>query len=160
LNSTIQLLVIVNDQLKCPRMQKAFLRCTATEMRWRKHMVKRGSWVTAAIWRSMSFTRLIVCLPQTPDISMTNEMKSTPAIMSLYFHAFLSSDTDAVNPAYMLLECTWDWAYVSGQVVLHAGTDLSPTAPVLRYSVWSFPIVRALRKLCMQIGWQIGRKTA
>jgi hypothetical protein len=88
-------------------MQKAFLRCTATEMRWRKNVVAAcRSWVTDSCNLTMSFTRLRACRPQTPDVPMTKGMKSTPAIISLYFSAFLSSAADAADPAGMLLDCT------------------------------------------------------
>ena len=84
--------------------------------------------------RPTSLTRSSACSPQTPDVSMANGTKSTPAMMSAYFCDFLTSAAAAAEPAWMLLAWTYDAAYVLGQVASQArdrplfqGTCVTPS---------------------------------
>ena len=88
----------------------------------------------AAMRRPTSLTRPSACSPQTPDISMANGTKSTPATMSEYFCVFLTSAAAAAEPAWMLLAWTYDVAYVLEQVSSQArdqplfhGTCVTPS---------------------------------
>ena len=103
-----------------PRTQYAFPRCTATEMRWRRKAVERGSWVTAAIRRPISLMRSRACLPHTPDVSIATGTKSTLGMMSLYFWIFFISAVAAAEPASLLHAVTWLNANVSGHVASQA----------------------------------------
>ena len=117
-----------------PSTQEALPRCTATGIRWRRKAVDRSSCVIAAMRRPTSLTRSSACSPQTPDVSMANGTKSTPAMMSAYFCDFLTSAAAAAEPAWMLLAWTYDAAYVLGQVASQArdrplfqGTCVTPS---------------------------------
>ena len=103
-----------------PKMQQALPRCTATEMRWRRYIVERGSWVSWAMRRPMAVIRASACSPHTPVVSIATGVKSTLLIMSAYFWVLLASAVAAAEPACVLLDWTCDCANVSGQVASQA----------------------------------------
>jgi len=63
--------ISVTTESKCrnvPVTQKALPRWIATERRWRRNAVERGSWVTVASRWPISMTKWNACSPQVPDV--------------------------------------------------------------------------------------------
>ena len=105
---------------KVPKMHTAFPRWTATDNRWRRNVVERGSLLTSAIRPSDLRHQDSAYSPHTPDVSLTKGTKSTPAMMSAYLAFLFSSAADAADPASVMLARTYDVAKVLGHVASHA----------------------------------------
>jgi len=69
----VSLLRAVNDtRSRVPKMQAAFPRRTATDRRWRRHVVEQGSLLTSAICRPTFFATISAC---SPHIRQTSRLR-------------------------------------------------------------------------------------